>query len=148
MRIGRRIAIGIAALVSAPGVLLAVGALAYILYSIATQGWYRRMFAGYGVHLVVLYAAFTAGIVAAHALAAGRVRDAGPRTRLATIAVCVAGLAAAVLLEIEFWPEAVAPHGLFAVPFAAWALVAWRLRAAPPAAPPHAASRPPHGSPR
>ena len=60
----------------------------------------------------------------------------------------VMGLALPWLWRRPMPARFVAMAVLFAVPFAAWALVAWRLRAAPPAAPPHAASRPPHGSPR
>lgn len=134
MAASRRIAIVLAGLVAAPGVLLAVAACLYIAYSLATQSWYRSWFLDYGLMLAVLYVAFVAGVVALVMLATGA---AGSRRRLA-VAIAVVGFAAACALEFELWDEAerVLPFGLLFGPYLAW-VAAWLwLRRLPPPPPP------------
>lgn len=57
-------------------------------------------------------------------------RPAAPRARRVAIAVAIAGIGAALLLEALFWGETgeYVPHGWFAGPFAAWAAAAGVLR--------------------
>ena len=64
MALTRRITIVAASVVSAPGVLLAVAACLYILYSIATEEWYRAWFVSYGTKMAALYLAFVVGVIA------------------------------------------------------------------------------------
>lgn len=132
MSVGRKLGIAAAVAVSLPAVMLALAAFGYILFSIGADEWYRRWFLGYGVKLVVLYALFVAGIVAAALLATGRTR------RRAAAMAAVAGALAALVLEFEFWEDADSflQRGLFAGPFVAWAVLAAALRRSPDASTP------------
>ena len=138
MPISRRVPIGLAGLVAAPGVLLATAACLYIVYSIATETWYRQTFLGYGVMLATLYAVFVAGVVAAAFLAIGPARPAVPRSRRLAWVACIAGVVAACVLEFELWDEAerVLPLGLLFGPFVGWAIAFVWLRKLPPPPPP------------
>jgi len=135
MSLIRSITIGLAGLIAAPGVLMAVAATLYIAYSIATETFYRNWFLGYGVKMMVLHTLFVAGVVATAMLALGRWR----RKRLA-IAVAVVGFLAACALEFELWDDAerVLPLGLLIGPYVAWIAATFVLRKFPP--PPPAAS--------
>ncbi|MFO1310983.1 MAG: hypothetical protein U1F41_02850 [Burkholderiales bacterium] len=133
MALTRRVTIATASVLSAPGVLVAVAACLYIVWSLVTDAWYRDWFAGYGALMAALYVAFVAGVVALGSMAVHATRG-----RLG-IAVALAGLAAAIALELELHDEAerVLPLGLLFGPYLAWG-VAWlvlRTRPAPPAAP-------------
>ncbi len=125
----RRITIVFAGIVTAPGVILATAACAYIAWSLATERWYRNWFLDYGVTLLALYALFTAGVVALAMLALGRVE----RRRVA-IALAVAGFAAACGLEFELSDEGerLLPFGLLFGPYVAWGLAWALLRLLPP----------------
>ncbi|HTQ00519.1 MAG TPA: hypothetical protein VMN56_14430 [Casimicrobiaceae bacterium] len=134
MAASRRIAVVLAGLVAAPGVLLAVAACLYIAYSLVTESWYRRWFLDYGLMLAVLYVAFVAGVVALARLATGS----GERRPRLAIGVTVVGFAAACALEFELWDEAerVLPFGLLFGPYLAW-VAAWLwIRKLPPPPPP------------
>jgi len=136
MSVGRRIAIGLAGLVAAPGVIVATAACLYIAWSIATESWYRYWFLGYGLLLAALYAVFVAGVVALALLATGKSAN---RTRLAML-FAASGFAAACALEFELWDEAerVLPFGLLFGPYVAWMLAWLFLRALPPLPAPEA----------
>lgn len=127
----RRIVITVAALVSAPGVLLAGAACLYILWSIATESWYRQTFLAHGALLAGLYAVFLVGVASAARLAT-RGWALG-RRRYAAFALAALGIAAAIVIETEVWEEAerLLPLGLLAAPFAAWAIAALCLRYLP-----------------
>ena len=131
MALTRRITIVAASIVSAPGVLLAAAACLYILYSIATEEWYRAWFVSYGTKMAALYLAFVAGVIAIAHLAIKSSRSALP-TILAAI-----GFAAACILDFELHDEAerVLPFGLLFGPYIAWA-VAWVVLRSWPAPPP------------
>ena len=135
MSAGRRIAIGLAGLVAAPGVIVATAACLFIAFSIATESWYRSWFLGYGLLLAALYAAFVAGVIALALLATGT-RSA--RFRRFAIILAMTGFAAACALEFELWDEAerVLPFGLLFSPYAAWAAAWVFLRTLPPLPPP------------
>src|SRR5665213_1100702 len=122
-----------AALVSAPAFVLSAAAAVYILYSLVAERWYRQVFWTYGAERVGLDLLLVAGVVAAAWLAAGRPQAATwPRPRLRAIAwvAALAGAAAAVTTEVEFWSDSdpLFPHGAFVVPFVAWALASLALR--------------------
>jgi len=129
----RPFVVAAAALVSAPAFVLSAAAAVYILYSLAAERWYRQVFWTYGAERVGLDILLVAGVVAAAWLAAGR-RQATtrPRPRLRAIAwiAALAGAAAAVTTEVEFWSDSdpLFPHGAFVVPFVAWALASLALR--------------------
>jgi len=136
----RRIAIGLAGLVAAPGVLLATAACLYIAYSIATDALYRSWFLSYGLMLCALYAAFVAGVVSAALLATGNAQKRGEAAKRVAIVLSIAGLLAACVIEFELWDEAerVLPFGLLFGPFLGW-VAAWlwlRKLPPPPPAPP------------
>ena len=116
---------------SAPGVLLAVAACLYILYSIATEEWYRAWFVSYGTKMAALYLAFVVGVIAIARLAIQ-----GSRSALATILAAI-GFVAACILDFELHDEAerVLPFGLLFGPYIAWA-VAWVVLRSWPAPPP------------
>ena len=130
MAVVRRIAIGLAGIIAAPGVLVATAAALYIAWSIATESYYRDWFLGYGVALMALYAMFVAGVVATAAIAVGGVTK---RRRLA-IGVGIAGFLAACGLEFELWDDAerALPFGLLFGPYIAWIAAAFLLRWFPP----------------
>jgi hypothetical protein len=135
-RIVRGIAIAIAGIVAAPGVLVATAATLYIAYSIATESFYRDWFIGYGVTLMALYAFFVAGVIAIAAIAL----DTAPRRRNLAIGVGVVGFLAACALEFELWDDAerALPFGLLFGPYVAWIAAALFLRRYPPPPPaPH-----------
>jgi len=135
----RRIAIGLAGLVAAPGVLLATAACLYIAYSIATDALYRSWFLSYGLMLCALYAAFVAGVVGAALLATGNAQKRGLAACRVAIVLSIAGLLAACVIEFELWDEAerVLPFGLLFGPFLGWAAAwLWLRKLPPPAAPP------------
>ncbi|MFO1303147.1 MAG: hypothetical protein U1F54_05405 [Burkholderiales bacterium] len=128
MALARRVTIVVAALLSAPGVLVATGACLYIAWSLFTDAWYRDWFASYGVLMASLYVAFVAGVAA---LAYMSVNATHGRW---TIVLALLGLAAAFALELELHDEAerVLPLGLLFGPYVAWG-VAWLvLRTQPP----------------
>ena len=131
MALARRAAIVAASLVSAPGVAVATAACLYILYSIATEAWYRAWFASYGITMAVLYVAFVAGVIAVSCLAMQVTRSA-----LAFI-LAATGFAAACVLDLELHDEAerVLPFGLLFGPYIAWA-VAWLVLRSHPTPPP------------
>jgi len=126
MTLPRRIAVGIAVAVSIPGVLVALAAMLYILYAIVGEPWYRNVFLGYGVKLFVLYSAFLCGIAAATMVATGFAMPRGRSGRFAIAGFAIAGVAATMLLESEFWSEAdrFLPRGLFLAPCLVWTVVA------------------------
>ena len=131
MALTRRVTTVTAAVLSAPGVLVAAGACLYIVWSLFTDAWYRDWFASYGALMATLYVAFVAGVAALAWMSVN-----GARSRF-TVAVVLAGLAAAFALEFELHDEAerVLPLGLLFGPYVAWG-VAWlvlRTRSAPPA---------------
>jgi len=130
MAAARRIAIGLASVIAAPGVILASAATLYIAWSIATESFYRDWFLDYGVTLMALYAVFVAGVVATAVIAL----DAAPARRKIAIAIAVAGFLAACGLEFELWDEAerVLPFGLLFGPYIAWVAAAFILRRFPP----------------
>jgi peptidoglycan/LPS O-acetylase OafA/YrhL len=130
MAVARRILIGLAGIVAAPGVLVATAATLYIAWSIATESFYRDWFLGYGVTLMALYAVFVAGVVAIAAIAVGAVT----RRRWLAIAIGIAGLLAACALEFELWDdtERVLPFGLLFGPYIAWIAAVFLLRKFPP----------------
>ncbi|HEY5365150.1 MAG TPA: hypothetical protein VIL19_01640 [Casimicrobiaceae bacterium] len=121
-----------AALVSAPAFVLSAAAAVYILYSLVAERWYRQVFWTYGAERVGLDILLVAGVVAAAWLAAGRPQATRPQPRLRAIAwvAALAGAAAAVTTEVEFWSDSdpLFPHGAFVVPFVAWALASLALR--------------------
>lgn len=131
----RRLAIAAAALVSVPGVLLALAATVYITYSIATEPGYRNWFLGYGLQRIALDVAFLAGVGAAAAIATGHVARRSPPVRALAWCLCAAGAVAALWMEIEFWSEAewIWPRGFFALPLIAWAAAGAWLRRIPEA---------------
>jgi hypothetical protein len=131
MALVRRATIVAATAVSAPGVMLSASACGYILYSIATEEWYRAWFAGHGLTMAALYVAFVAGVIAMASLATGKTRRAIP------IALAVLGFGAACALDFELHDEAerVLPFGLLFGPYIAWA-VAWLVLRSRPAPPP------------
>ncbi len=135
MSLVRSVAVAVASLIAAPGVLMAAAATLYIAYSIATESFYRDWFLGYGVTLMAFYALFVAGVIATAALALG-----AARRRHVAIGVAVAGFLAACGLEFELWDDAerVLPFGLLFGPYLAWIAAAFVLRKFPP--PPPAAS--------
>jgi hypothetical protein len=125
----------IAALISTPGVLLALAGALYIAWSIATEAWYRATFLDYGLTLLTYYVALLVGVAAEVALAAGIVRTRPTMLRFAAWFFCAAGVLAAVALEVQFWNESdrPLPRGVFLLPFVAWAIVAaLRPRPTPP----------------
>jgi hypothetical protein len=131
MALTRRVTIATATILSAPGVLMAAAACVYIVWSIATDAWYRDWFASYGAIMAALYVAFVAGVAALAFMAVS-----GTRGRIA-VALALTGFAAAMALELQLHDEAerVLPLGLLFGPYAAWG-VAWlvlRTRPAPPA---------------
>jgi hypothetical protein len=136
--LARRVAIGFAGLVAAPGVLVASAACLYIAYSIATESWYRQSFLGYGLVLAALYAVFVAGVVAAAMLATRYARLSTARARRIALVLCIAGVLAAAFLELELWDEAerVLPLGLLFGPYVGWLLAGLWLRKLPPPPPP------------
>ena len=123
----RRIAIALAALVSAPAVVLAVLAFGSILLSVATDDFYRRTFLDYGLKLCALYALFVAGMMAGAWLA---MRELGAYDHWGAILLCAAGVLAAAALEVQFWTDAGSfpQRGMFVLPFLAWVIVAAYLR--------------------
>ena len=134
MAASRRIAIVLAGLVAAPGMLLAVAACVYIAYSLVTESWCRSWFLDYGLMLAALYVAFVAGVIALAMLATG----AGERRRRLAIGLAIVGFAAACVLEFQLWDEAerVLPFGLLFGPYLAW-VAAWLwIRRLPPPPPP------------
>jgi len=126
----RRVVIGVAALVSAPGVLLAAAACLYIVWSIATESWYRQTFLAHGAILAALYAAFLVGVASAAHLA---IRGARGQGRYVAFLLVALGIVAALAIELEVWDEAerLLPLGLLAAPFVAWAIAALCLRHLP-----------------
>ena len=135
MSLVRGVAVAVASLIAAPGVLMAAAATLYIAYSIATESFYRDWFLGYGVTLMMLYALFVAGVIATAALALGAQRRKG-----LAIGVAIAGFLATCGLEFELWDDAerVLPFGLLFGPYIAWIAAAFVLHKFPP--PPPAAS--------
>jgi hypothetical protein len=127
-----RIAGLVAALVSVPLVAVALAGAAYIGYSLLTEAWYRDTFWRYGVKLLLLYALFALGVVAAASLALRYPERQGRTCRIALVGTCVAGIVAAALLELQFWSDvdSFLPHGVLLLPFVAWAVVALRARRA------------------
>ena len=126
----RTVVIAAAAVVSAPGVLVAAAACIYILHSLATDAWYREWFVRYGTTMAALYVFFVAGVVAAACVATRNTRSA------LALSLATAGFAAACALDFELHDEAerVLPFGLLFGPYVAWAL-AWLALRSPPAAP-------------
>lgn len=135
MALTRRVTIVTAAVLSAPGVLVAAAACLYIVWSLATDAWYRDWFASYGVTMALLYVAFVAGVAALATMAL----DVARGKLLVALAIC--GVAAAVALELELHDEAerVLPLGLLFGPYVAWG-VAWLVLRTHPAPPPQPAS--------
>ena len=131
MALARRAAIVAATVVSTPGVLLAIAACLYILYSVVTEPWYREWFASYGTTMAALYVAFVAGVIALACLATRSTRG------LLAMILAAAGFAAACALDFELHDEAerVLPFGLLFLPYIAWA-IAWMVLRSRPAPPP------------
>lgn len=135
MSAGRRIAIGLAGLVAAPGVIVATAACLYIAFSIATESWYRRWLLGHGLALAGLYGLFVAGVIALALVATG---PRSARFRRIAVILAISGFAAACALEFELWDEAerVLPFGLLFGPYLAWSAAWLFLRTLPPPPPP------------
>ncbi|MEO8849059.1 MAG: hypothetical protein ABI440_10600 [Casimicrobiaceae bacterium] len=128
---GRRtVILAVAALLSAPAFLLSAIAGVYILYSLATQHWYRQVFWEYGAQRALIDILYVAGIVGAASIAAGQGTPVRSEPRhLAWMAAAV-GVIAALATEVEFWNETDSPfpRGAFVLPFLAWVAAAAVLR--------------------
>lgn len=133
MHLRSRLAVIFAGLVSVPLVVLALMGAAHIAYSLLAEAWYLDMFAAYGVKLLLLYTFFAAGVTAAAVIALRYPRRHSRGSRLWLFGACLAGIVAALLLELIFWSDAdrLLPHGLLFVPFVGWAVVAFGARHAP-----------------
>ncbi|MEO6927773.1 MAG: hypothetical protein ABI190_01305 [Casimicrobiaceae bacterium] len=126
----RAVILAVAALLSAPAFLLSATAGVYILYSLATQHWYRQVFWEYGAQRALIDVLYVAGIFGAASIAARQgAQDRCETPRLAWIAAAV-GVIAAVATEVEFWNETDSPfpRGAFVVPLLAWSAAATVLR--------------------
>lgn len=126
----QRLVVLVAGLVSVPLVALAIAGAGYIAYSLIADSWYRDTFWAYGTKLLLLYVLFTAGIASTAALAMRYPQRHGRALRLGLLGACIAGIGAALFLEVQFssdserflWP------GLLLLPFVGWAVVAVTAR--------------------
>jgi hypothetical protein len=109
---------------------IAVAGVLYIAYSLVTQAWYRESFLAYALKLIVLYGFFALGIAAA-AIIGLRFPQSRPGVSHPWLwGGALAGVVAAVLLELTFWSDLNDhfAHGVVFLPFVGWALVAAHSR--------------------